>query len=69
MALFLSSKKTNKKGNMDGCIILPKSGNVNRFICNFCKSITFYRNAARMKCHLSSCLKCPKKLCKNFKTN
>lgn len=45
----------------------PSNGNVNQFVCNFCKSATFYRNATRMKHHLCNCLKCPKELRQKFK--
>lgn len=62
MALVFTSKKP--KGEI-WMYYTPK--NVNQFICNFCKSATFYRNATRMKLHLSSCLKCPKELREKFK--
>ena len=45
----------------------PTNGNINQFVCNFCKSATFYRNATRMKHHLCNCLKCPKELSQKFK--
>lgn len=64
MPLVSTSKKP--KGEI-WAYYSPTNGNVNQFVCNFCKSATFYRNATRMKHHLCNCLKCPKELLQKFK--